>query len=139
MRVSAFFSRKINKKYFEEIEWVEHPDHYLAKHTKNGKQTFQTLKEAQAACMMLSMNECAGVTQTKKGFQPRKGSDGKRASRSGEISFIRHKVNGKSKSVFNETTLHKVKSFYDIFIIKNGPHDKPRCFLSIVRNTIQIE
>ena len=117
MSVSTFYSRKINKKYFKEIEWVEHQDHYLAKHTKNGRQTFPTLKEAQAACMMLSMNECAGVTQTNKGFQPRKGSDGRRASRSGETSFMRHKVNSKSKSI-QESSLLKVKSFHDIFIKK---------------------
>ena len=97
MRVSAFYGIKINNQHFEEIEWDEYADHYLAKHALGKKQTFPSLEEAQSVCLRLSIDECAGVTQTKNGFQPRQGSDGKRASPSGEISFLRRKVENKSK------------------------------------------
>ena len=108
MKVSAFrkCDSENNNEYFEEIEWVEHADHYLSKHTKQGKQTFSTLREAQAFCLLLSIDECAGVTQTEIGFQPRQGSDGKRPSKSGEISFLRGKVEDKSEfSVFKSFQL----------------------------------
>ena len=99
MRVSNFYGFVIHNEHFKEIEWDEHADHYLAKYTKKGKGlTLSTLEEAQSVCMMLSIDECAGVTQTKNGFEPRQGSDGKRASTRGEISFLRRKVEEKSKS-----------------------------------------
>ena len=94
-----YFSQlKIKNENFEETQWDEHMNHYLSKHTKKGKLTFSTLEEAKSVCMMLPIDECAGVTQTKKGFQPRQGSDGKRASTRGEISFLRRKIENISKS-----------------------------------------
>ena len=97
IQVNALNDNKIYDKYFEEIEWVEHQDHYLSKHTKNGKQTFPSLQEAKDACLMLPIDECAGVTQTKSGFQPRKGSDGKRPSKWGETTFLRQQNEKKCK------------------------------------------
>ena len=94
-----YLSRLRNQKqHFKETQWDEHKDHYLSKHTRKGKLTFSTLEEAQSVCMMLSIDECAGVTQTKNGFQPRQGSDGKRASTRGEISFLRRKIEAIGKS-----------------------------------------
>ena len=98
MRVGTFHGQKSKKHNFEETQWDEHMNHYLSKHTKKGKLTFSTLEEAKSVCMMLPTDECAGVTQTKNGFQPRQGSDGKRTSTRGEISYLRRKIEDISKS-----------------------------------------
>ena len=62
-----------------------------------GKRIFQTLEEAQQNCLQLPFEECAGITKTNQGFEPRLGFGGKKPSLHGETAYLRQNIEPKSE------------------------------------------